>query len=105
MPKILLLALALGAAPQLLAGQLGDLVYQVKGSAIFSNKDERDLTVVQSNGPSLSEAVEMVKRQCKCRIVRAWTETRGGREVHHIRFMTKDGTVKTTKIPGRTRKR
>ena len=105
LPKIMLLALALCAAPQALAGKfdLGDLLGQVAGVAIADSQDRRDLIIVQSNGPTLSEAVEMVKRQCKCRIVSAETRTSGGREVHHIRFMTEDGKVKTVRIQGRSR--
>ena len=101
--KILLLVLAIGAAPQALAGQydLGDLLGQVNGVAIADSKDRRNLIIAQSNGPTLSEAVEMVKRQCKCRVVDAKTTSRGNREVHVIKFMTKDGTVKTREIAGR----
>lgn len=99
--KILLLAMVLGAAPQALAGHVRDVLGQVQGAAVGDSRDAQHLRVAQSNGPSLSEAVEMVKRQCKCRIVSAETRTSGGREVHYIRFMTKDGTVKTTKIQGR----
>ena len=104
--KILLLALSLGATPQALAGKfdLQDLLGQVDGVAISDGKDTRDLTIAQSNGPTLSEAVEMVKRQYKGRIVSAVTRTSGGREVHHIKVLTEDGKVKTVKIPGRSRR-
>ena len=102
--KTLLLALAVGAAPQAIAGKfdLGDLLGQVKGVAIADSRDQRRLVISQRNGPTLSEAVEMVKRQCNCRIVDAKTRNSGGREVHVIRFMTKDGTVKTREIAGRS---
>ncbi len=101
----LLLVIAIGAAPQALAGKydLGELLAQVDGVAIADSKDRRNLRIAQSNGPTLSEAVEMVKRQCKCRIVDARTKTSGGREVHIIKFMTNDGTVKTRQIPGRSK--
>ncbi len=103
--KILLLALVIGAAPQALAGQfdLGDLLGQVEGVAIADGKDHGNLTTAESGGPTLSEAKKMVKRQCNCRIVKSWTTVSGSREVHHIRFMTKDGTVKTREIQGRRR--
>ncbi len=105
LPKIMLLALTLGAAPQALAGKfdLGDLLGQIEGGAVADSKDGRNLMIAQSNGPTLSEAVEMVKRQCKCRIVSAETKISGGREVHYIRFMTRDGTVKERAIQGRSR--
>ena len=103
--KILLIALAVCTAPAALAGKfdLGDLLGQVEGGAVADGKDGRNLMIAQSNGPTLSEAVEMVKRQCKCQIIHAETRTSGGREVHHIRFMTKDGTVKERAIQGRSR--
>ena len=102
--KILLLALALCAAPQALAGKfdLGELLGQVEGVAIADSKDRRSLVIAQSNGPTLSEAVEMVKRQYKGRIVSAETKTSGGREVHHIKVLTEDGKVKTVRIQGRS---
>ena len=104
LPKILLLAAALGTAPQVLAArlELGGFVHQVTGSAIINAGDERKLVPTQSNGPTLPEAVEMVKRQYKGRIVSAETRTNGGREVHYIKVLTQDGKVKTVKIPGRS---
>lgn len=60
------------------------------------------LTVAQSDGMSLNEAVEQVRRQYNGRIVSAETRRSGNREVHHIKVLTEDGKVKTVKIPGRT---
>jgi len=60
------------------------------------------LTVAQSDGMSLNEAVEQVRRQYNGRIVSAETKRSGNREVHHIKVLTEDGKVKTVKIPGRT---
>ena len=57
--------------------------------------------VVQNDGMTLSEAVESVRRSTDGRIVSAETKTKGGREVHHIKVLTKDGKVKTHKISGR----
>ena len=59
------------------------------------------LRIVQDDGMTLSEAVESVRRSTDGRIVSAATKTKGGREVHHIKVLTKDGKVKTHKIPGR----
>ncbi len=103
--KTLLLAFALCAAPQALAGKfdLGDLLGQVAEVAVSDSKNERILMIAQSNGPTLSQAVEMVKRQYKGRIVSAVTKTNGNREVHHIKVLTEDGKVKTVKIQGRSR--
>ena len=104
--KILLLALALCAAPQALAGkfELGDPLGQVAEIAVSDSRNERILMIAQSNGPTLSQAVEMVKRQYNGRIVSAETKTNGNREVHHIKVLTEDGKVKTVKIQGRTKR-
>ncbi len=104
--KILLLALALGIAPQALVGKfdLGDLLGRVEEVAMSDSKNERILMIAQSTGPTLSQAVEMVKRQYKGRIVSAETRINGNREVHHIKVLTEDGKVKTVKIQGRTRR-
>ncbi len=103
--KILLLALTIGAAPQALAGKfdIRDLLGQVEGVIIEDSEERRDLIITQCNGPTLSEAVEMVKRQYKGRIVSAETKISGGCAVHHIKVLTEDGKVKTVKIPGRSR--
>ena len=62
----------------------------------------QSLAVSQSNGMSLSQAVESVRRRGNVeRIVSAETRVEGDREVHHIRYMTKDGKVRTTKVRGR----
>jgi len=58
--------------------------------------------LAQSDGPSLSEAVEQVRRQYNGRIVSAETKRSGNREVHHIKVLTEDGKVKTVKVQGRT---
>lgn len=61
------------------------------------------LQLVQNDGPSLSEAVEQVRRQYQGRIVSAETQLRGNREVHVIKVLTEDGKVKTVRISGRSR--
>jgi uncharacterized protein YoaH (UPF0181 family) len=57
--------------------------------------------VAQSNGMSLSEAIAMVKRQYKGRIVGAETVVKGNREEHRIRVLTEDGKVRTVRVSGR----
>lgn len=64
---------------------------------------EPQLLMAQSDGPSLSEAVERVRRQYNGRIVSAETHLNGNREVHYIKVLTADGKVKTVRIPGRSR--
>jgi uncharacterized membrane protein YkoI len=63
---------------------------------------DRQFLVAQSDGPSLNEAIEQVRRQYNGRIVSAETRISGKREVHHIKVLTDDGKVKTVQIPGRT---
>ncbi len=62
-----------------------------------------DFTVAKSDGMTLAQAIETVRRQTNGRILSAETRVSGGREVHHIKVLTKDGKVKTVKIPGRKR--
>jgi hypothetical protein len=61
-----------------------------------------NIVVAQSGGKSLNQAVEQVRRQYGGRIVSAETRMEGNREMHYIRVLV-DGTVKTVKVPGRTR--
>ena len=63
------------------------------------------LLIAQSDGMSLSQATAKVRRGLKPgdRIVSAETRVQGGREVHHIKVLTKDGKVKTHRVNGRRR--
>ena len=59
---------------------------------------------MQSNGVTLSQAVEQVRRKYKGgQIVSADTKVSGGRETHVIRVLTADGKVKTERVPGKRR--
>ncbi len=61
-----------------------------------------DFRIAQnSNGKTLSEAIESVRRQTGGQIVSATTKVSNGQETHHIKVLTKDGKVKTVKVPGR----
>ena len=61
---------------------------------------EADLQVAQSGCMSLSQAIESVRRSTGGTVVSAETKVQGGREVHHIRVLTKDGRVKTHTVNG-----
>lgn len=61
-----------------------------------------ELVLAQQDGPSLSEAVEMVRRKYRGRIVSAETRVSGNREVHIIKVLTADGKVITERVPGRS---
>ena len=58
----------------------------------------------QGDGISLNEAIARVRRQSDFqRLVSANTDVRGNREVHSVKYMTKDGTVRTRQFNGRRR--
>jgi hypothetical protein len=60
---------------------------------------------VAKDGMTLDQAIESVRRRGDVdRILSAETRRDGDRETHHIRYLTKDGKVKTAKIRGRSRR-
>jgi uncharacterized membrane protein YkoI len=61
------------------------------------------LQVAQSDGMTLSEAIESVRQRTGGKVLSAETRVQGGREVHHIKVLTKDGKVRTHKVNGRRR--
>ena len=59
---------------------------------------------VQRGGMSLNQAIESIRRRSDVdRVLSAETKVRNGQEMHHVKYMTKNGTVKTAVIPGRRR--
>ncbi len=58
--------------------------------------------ITQSDGMSLSQAVQSVRSRTGGQILSAATKVQGGREVHHIKVL-KDGKVRTHKVNGRRR--
>ncbi|NDY96601.1 PepSY domain-containing protein [Wenzhouxiangella limi] len=48
---------------------------------------------------TLEEAAERVARQHDAKVVSAQTIERDGRRVHVIRILTRDGVVKTIRVP------
>jgi uncharacterized membrane protein YkoI len=61
-----------------------------------------ELQVAQSDGMSLSQAIQSVKNRTGGKVISAETRVQGGREVHYIKVL-KDGKVKTHKVNGRRR--
>jgi len=59
-----------------------------------------DLRATQSDGMTLSQAIESVRKRTGGRVVSAETKIQGGREVHHIKVLLPDGKVKTYKVNG-----
>ena len=64
---------------------------------------EPEYAVTQQDGMTLAQATESVRRRTNGRVVSAETRVEGGREVHYIKVLTKDGKVKTHKVNGRRR--
>ena len=62
-----------------------------------------EFRISQNGGKSLADCVEQVRRKTNGRIISAETRNKGDREVHHVKFLTKDGKVKTQKCQGRKR--
>lgn len=58
------------------------------------------LLIAVQDGMTLSQAIESVRRRTGGRVVSAETRVQGGREVHFIKVLTKDGKVKTHKVNG-----
>ncbi|HSN51587.1 MAG TPA: hypothetical protein VLS87_03580 [Woeseiaceae bacterium] len=64
---------------------------------------ERPDLQVAKDGMDLDQAIEKVRRRGDVdRILSAETQREGDREVHYIRYLTRDGKVKTEKIRGRS---
>ena len=58
---------------------------------------------VAKDGMTLDEAIESVRRRGDVdRILSAETRRDGDREMHYIRYLTRDGKVKTAKVRGRS---
>ena len=64
---------------------------------------ESTYRVAQQGGMTLAQAIESVRRRTNGRVVSAETRVQGGREVHYIKVLTKDGKVKTHRVSGRSR--
>ena len=102
MRKILLI-LALSAAALLpLRADAFDLEENLKAQHV-QYQPAAQLVVAQGDGMSLAEAIESVRRKTGGKILSAETRVQGGREVHHIKVLTKDGKVRTHKVNGRRR--
>lgn len=59
------------------------------------------LLPVSAFAQSLQEAAQMAARQYNAKVLSARTLTSGKQDVHEIKLLTKDGVVKTVRIPDR----
>ena len=91
----LLISIALTASGQGIAAQ--------RAATIADQSPPPALSAMQSNGVTLSQAVEQVRRQYNGRILSAETQVSGDRETHVIKVLTEDGTVKTVRVAGQRR--
>jgi uncharacterized membrane protein YkoI len=100
----LMLTLILLVSAAFLPGQAAafDLEGSLKKQHV-QHQEAQAYRISQSNGMSLSEAIESVRSRTGGKVVSAETRVQGGREVHHIKVLTKDGKVKTHKVNGRRR--
>ena len=57
------------------------------------------MMLVSAWAMSLQEAAERVARQYDAQVVSAHTVERDGRRIHVIRILTKDGVVRTIRVP------
>lgn len=93
-----LLALAAAAFLPLRADALGVAGDSRTGDTEYVNEPE--LRVAQGNCMSLSDAIELVRRRTGGKVISAETKVQGGREVHHVKVLTKDGKVRTERVNG-----
>jgi len=99
--RIALTLMLLGTAALLpLRADAFDLEENLKAQHV-QYQGEPQLQVAQSDGMSLSEAIESVRSRTGGRVVSAETKVSNGREVHYIKVLTQDGKVKTHKVNGR----
>ena len=102
MRLILTLVILVAAAMQPRTASAFDLEEELKSHHVQYQALEQFQTT-QSDGMSLSQAIESVRSRTGGKIVSAETRVQGGREVHHIKVLTKDGKVKTHKVNGQRR--
>ncbi len=99
-PKITLAALALVVS--MLAAPASALMHSDdNGVGVAGGPETAPLVIAQGNCTSLSQAVDQVRRRGDVeRVISAETQVRGGREVHVVKVLTRDGRVTTHRIPG-----
>jgi len=99
---ILLFALVL-CVP--VAASAFDLEESLRQLHVQHQETQRQDLRVAKDGMTLDQAIESVRRRGDVdRILSAETRRDGDRETHYIRYLTKDGKVKTAKIRGGSRR-
>jgi len=95
LPAILLISIALTASGKGIAAHID--------AGVMQEATPSALEAMQTDGVTLSQAVEQVRRQYNGRIVSAETQLNGNRETHVIKVLTEDGKVKTVRVAGKRR--
>lgn len=57
------------------------------------------LSAITASAVTLQQAAQQAARQYNAKVLSARTVSRGNRRVHEIKVLTKDGVVKTVRIP------
>lgn len=97
--RLVLTVILLGTLPLLPAAADAFALGQA-AEAMPAELLQPDLGVTQSDGMTLSQAIESVRKRTGGRVVSAETRIEGGREVHHIKVLMANGKVKTYKVNG-----
>ena len=92
---LLVLAAAVAWPPQASAFDL-----EAELRAQHLQYDGEALLLATQGCTTLSQAIESVRRRTGGQVLSAETKVQGGREVHHIKVLTKDGKVRTHKVNG-----
>ena len=99
------LFLAIVAAAVLVPAAAGgvDLEESLRQLHVQHRESQTPDLQVARDGMTLDQAIESVRRRGDVdRILSAETRRDGDRETHYIRYLTKDGKVKTAKVRGRS---
>lgn len=72
-----------------------------KSVLIFALVAFLSLTVATVQAQTLSEASRQAARQYNAEVISAKTVQQNGQKVHVIKLLTKDGVVKTVRVPVR----
>ncbi len=99
-PRIILATVALVLT--MFASPASALMHSAEAvEAVSSEPEAPPMVIAQSGCMNLSQAVDSVRRRGDVeQVVSAETQVRGGREVHVIKVLTRDGRVTTHRIPG-----
>jgi uncharacterized membrane protein YkoI len=88
--------------PRLIALLLPLLALGAQWPAAFAQEHDDRRIVVADGRVSLDQAVKMVERRYKARVVRAETKREGDDTVHVLRLLNDEGRVWTVRVDAQT---